>query len=383
MIATATVRTALAGCLLTAVLAPTLGPRPAAGQEAVEYTEKREKPKKLSIDFASIETATVMERDGDTSGALAVLEGASERSPEDGTLLAARGAILLRSGDVEAARIEFQRAVDANPSDPSGFAGQCVLAVMEGRPMIAEDRCLAARTRNIEDPIYAEISMAAGMLDNALGDVATSALDTLVVANPYVPALRLLSLEANLRVGNDQLARNDLGLLHQIYHPPGDAPPRILDRIAAFKLADIVGPDIPCSLAWSEVQLLRLEEREPTGKLLLRAAACRPDDDSLRSERVEQLNRDAVAARANGDHATAVDLLRQALELQPDDTVLLNNLAHFAFEGGDPTSAEAALRRLLELSPDDADLRRNYGIALMALGREDEAQPYLEGAAPQ
>ena len=350
-----------------------------SGSENFEDTLKVPDPVKLTIDFASIAAATEAEAEGDIEGALAILGGAIERNPEDGTLITARGAVHLTRGDLEAARADFDRAVAANSDDPSGFAGLCVVAVMEDKALAVQDACTAARNRNIEDPVYAEIMLTAHMLEGRLSTVVGSTLDTLVVANPYVPALRLLSLEANLQGEKPALARDDLRLLWQVYDPRGPRPPRILDRIAAFKLADIVGADLPCYLAMAEVQVDRMEGKTPATARVEQAMVCQPEDESLRGERVEQLNGEALTARANGDHAGAIALIHEALALQPDDPVLLNNLAHTAFEGGDPATAEVALRALLALTPDDPELRKNYGICLMALGREDEARPYLEG----
>lgn len=371
---------ACAALLFLPSLAPrTAGAQGGGGTQEFEDTFKMPDPVKLTIDFASIHAATEAEAEGDIEGAVAILDNAIERTPDDGTLITARGALHLARGALEAAKRDFDRAVAANSDDPSGFAGRCVMAVIEGEGMGVQDACTAARNRNIEDPVYAEIMMTSHMLEGRLSTVVGSTLDTLVVANPYVPALRLLSLEANLQGEKPALARDDLRLLWQVYDPPGQIPPRIIDRIAAFKLADIVGADIPCYLALAEVQVDRMEGKTPASARVQQAMVCQPEDETLRGERVEQLNRDAMAARGNGDHVQAIFLFQEALTMQPDDPVLLNNLAHTAFEGGDPASAEVALRTLLTLTPDDPELRKNYGICLMALGREDEARPYLEG----
>jgi Flp pilus assembly protein TadD len=364
--------------LLGSLTLPRTASAQAYTQEQLEDTVAVPDPVVLTIDFAAIAEATRAEQTGDVEGALAILDGAIERGPGDGTLIAARGAVLLQAGDREGARAEFTRAVAANSDDPSGFAGLCAMAVLDGAGMHIEDACTAARSRNIADPIYGEIAMATEMMEGRLSDVVVSTLDTLAVANPYVPAIRLLSLEANIEAGNASMARSDLRLLLQVFEPPGGVTPRILDRIAAFKLADIVGADMPCALAWAEVRIARLEGIETASAHLERVAICRPDDESVREQRLAQLNREGMEARATGDHATAIARFQAAMDIRDDDPVLLNNLAHTAFEGGDPATAERALRALLALTPDDAEMRRNLGICLMAQGREDEAKPYLE-----
>ncbi|MDP7113119.1 MAG: tetratricopeptide repeat protein [Myxococcota bacterium] len=374
------VELAVAFLLLLASLAlPRSVSAQAYSQEQLETTVAIPDPVKLTIDFAAIAEATVAEQEGDVEGALAILDAAIERGPDDGTLIAARGAVLLQAGDPDGARAEFTRAVAANSDDPSGFAGLCAMAVLEGAGMRIEDSCTAARSRNLQDPIYAEIAMATEMMEGRLSDVVVGTLDTLAVANPYVPAIRLLSLEANIEAGNTSMARSDLRLLWQVFAPPGGVTPRILDRIAAFKLADIVGADMPCALAWAEIRIGRLEGNDTAASYLEKVATCRPEGESVREQRLAQLNREGMEARTTGDHATAIARFRAAMDIRDDDPVLLNNLAHTAFEGGDPATAELALRALLALTPDDAEVRRNLGICLMALGREDEARPYLEG----
>ncbi len=363
------------------VLGPlTAPPGVAGGSPGLTAVKRADIPPavKLAIDFEAIQAATEAEREGDIEGAFLILDGAIERSPDDGTLITARGALRLAQGDQEAARVDFRQAIAANSNDPSGFAGLCLLAVLDGAPMQIEDACTAARNRNIVDPVYGQIMMATTILEADLGGVEVGTLDTLAVANPFVPAVRLLSLEANLRADKHAMARGDLQLLWQVYAPPRGGPPRILDRIAAFKLADVVGADIPCYLALAEVRLDWAEDRTSSGALVEQALTCRPGDETLRARRVVQLQRDAMTARDSGEHARAVGLFLEALALQPDDPILLSNLAHTAFEGSDLATAEAALRALLALTPDDPELRRNYGVTLMTLGREDEASTYLE-----
>jgi Flp pilus assembly protein TadD len=372
--------TAGVGLVLIGLLpadAQTVFPSPAG--EGVDNIIEVPRPVRLSIDFETIQAATETERDGDVEEALRILDGGIERRPKDGTLIAARGAVHLQGGDLVAARADFERAIAANSHDPSGFAGLCVLAVLEGAPMRIEDHCRAARNRNIVDPVYGQIAMATTIMGANLGAVEVRMLDTLAVANPYVPAIRLLSLEVCLSAGNSAMARGDLRLLWQVYELPGDAPPRILDRIAAFKLADIVGADIPCYLALAEVEIDRHEGKTSSSARIEQAFACEPDNETLRADRVEQLNRGALAARDNGDYVQAISLLQEATALEPTDPALLDNLAHVAFEGGDPATAEAALLALLTLTPDDPELRYNYGVCLVALGREEEARPFLQG----
>jgi len=356
-------------------------PLAAQAQNDLAETEKRPDPIELTIDFASIQQATELEVAGDVDGALAALVAASAEHPEDATLVAAHGVVLLRRGDVDGARTDFQRAVEVNADDPSGYAGLCYLAVLDGKEGTAHTTCTTARNRNLVDPAYVQVSVTFGMLEEGAVAAAAEALQPLVAANPYVPALRLVSLEVNLRMKRFGEARVDLEMLQQMYRPASGVP-RIIDRLAAFRMADLYGTDLDCYLSSATLQIAEGEGQPPSVADLERVAACRPDDGAVTEQLVQQHNADGMAARAAGDSATAVEHFKAALALKERDPVLLTNLSYAAFEGQDLATAEEALRTLLEVTPDDAEARRNYGIVLMALGREAEARPYLEEAQP-
>ena len=70
-------------------------------------TANTEPPVKLVIDFVALHEASELEQAGDIEGALARLKAAESAAPEDGTLVAAQGAILLARGDREAAKADL------------------------------------------------------------------------------------------------------------------------------------------------------------------------------------------------------------------------------------------------------------------------------------
>jgi len=339
-------------------------------------------PVKLTIDFAAIAAADELERAGDTEGALALLEQACLDHPDDGTLIAAIGTIYVRLGDLEQAEAAFQRAADANTDDPSGFAGLCYISVVEGKDGLAADRCSAARNRNIVDPVYGKITVASEMMTSAeleFAEVLPGTLDSLISAHPYVPAGRLLSLKARMDEGNFDAVRADLAMLSQMFEPEHGVP-RIIDRISAFRVADVVGADIPCLLSWATLLMAEDDGKFPEIEDLKRLAQCRPDDPSIVLRLVEHYNAEGVSARNNSDLTAAAEAFRAGLELAPEDLTLLSNLSYATFENEDLEGAEDALRRLLALTPDDPQVRKNYGVVLMLLGREEEGRPYIDEA---
>ncbi len=94
--------------------------------------------------------------------------------------------------------------------------------------------------------------------------------------------------------------------------------------------------------------------------------------------RVEPRHRDALqhlgmVATQTGDHGLAVDLIRQAIEVGPDDAAMHNNLGCALRQQGRLDEAVTHYRRALELKPDYAEAHSNMGLALRACGELDEA----------
>ena len=354
----------------------------ASAQSEPELDMELDPPVKLTIDFASIAEADKLEASGDVEGALALLEQASLDHPDDGTLIAAMGAIHVQLGDLDKAEELFGRAADANTEDPSGFAGLCYIAVAQGKAGLAVDRCSAARNRNIVDPVYGQVTMVAEMLTNAeieFADVLPSTVDGLVTAYPYVSVCRLLAVEAKIRGENYDAAKPDLAMLQQMFQPQHGVP-RLTDRLSAYRVADVVGTDIDCMISSATLKVREHEGQPADIEDLRQLAACRPDDESITSRLVQHYNTEGMNARNNADLPAAIVAFRAGLELAPEDATLLSNLSFATFESGDLEGAEEALRRLLAITPDDPQIRKNYGVTLMMLGREEEGRPYIEEA---
>lgn len=81
-----------------------------------------------------------------------------------------------------------------------------------------------------------------------------------------------------------------------------------------------------------------------------------------------------IAASLDGDPVTARRLLKRAVEIVPDSTSLLNELALVEDELDHPLEAEAALRRALEIEPDNPVVLGNLAVLLLDLERIAEAK---------
>jgi Flp pilus assembly protein TadD len=81
------------------------------------------------------------------------------------------------------------------------------------------------------------------------------------------------------------------------------------------------------------------------------------------------------------DSDDAVEHLRKATELAPDDASAWHHLGEALATEGNMSEADAAFRRAVELDPDDQVALTHLGHTSMAVGRGEEAVGYLARAA--
>ncbi len=85
----------------------------------------------------------------------------------------------------------------------------------------------------------------------------------------------------------------------------------------------------------------------------------------------------ALNAQKNGKNIQAILYYEQALELNPNASALLNNLAWLYYEENNPLALDTA-QRAYELSPERAAILDTYGWILVNKGRKDEGIEILE-----
>ncbi|WP_421862607.1 tetratricopeptide repeat protein [Parvibaculum sp.] len=84
---------------------------------------------------------------------------------------------------------------------------------------------------------------------------------------------------------------------------------------------------------------------------------------------------------AQGDWAGAVDYFQRAVNVRPSSAEFLNNLgyAQLCVGGEAVPAAEFNLRQAQELDPGSTSIRNNLVIALMMVGKDDQARRLLSG----
>ncbi|HZP48171.1 MAG TPA: sulfatase-like hydrolase/transferase [Vicinamibacterales bacterium] len=98
---------------------------------------------------------------------------------------------------------------------------------------------------------------------------------------------------------------------------------------------------------------------------------------------VDAYNARGLAAMRRGRHDAAQQSFRKMLELDPGSSTAYANMAADDLAARKLPDAADALTHAVALDPRNFDALYNLGMALDALGRRDEARPYLERFAAQ
>jgi tetratricopeptide (TPR) repeat protein len=286
----------------------------------------------------------------DAQKRIAAFDKAVELAPRDADIRRTRGLALLVEDEFAKARDDLQIAIEEKPDDPSlheALGMACLMGEQYDDAIKALDKAVdlapdatgpllqRARVRAVkeefdaaiadidkaieidaEDPasfiLRARVHQQAGSTDKALADVER----VLEQAPDYPPALEMRGLLA--------AERHDY-----------EAAIRDFRRLVAKKADDPV--------LISQLAMLYLAAKQPREAIRRFTRALEIDDEHFASRRGR-----SDAEISIGDHKAAVTDLEKALELKPDDTGVLNNLAWLL-----ATSPEDGLRdgkRAIELA---------------------------------
>jgi tetratricopeptide (TPR) repeat protein len=235
------------------------------------------------------------------------LEVAIEEQPRNASLHEALGIALLLSKDIEKARAAFGRAIELEP-DAAG-------------PLLQRARVLAVEGKN--DEALADIKQA---VDLEPANLAALLLRARIHQQAGDGDAAMADVEAVLETSPDLPAALELRGLMAAERRDYEAAIRDFRRLAARNPDDIA--------VIGQLGLLYLAANQPREAIARFTRALEIDEKNFPCRRGR-----SDAAISIGDHPAALSDLEKALELKPDDSGVLNNLAW-----------------LLATSPDD-DLR--------------------------
>lgn len=98
----------------------------------------------------------------------------------------------------------------------------------------------------------------------------------------------------------------------------------------------------------------------------------------VKDNRVKSLNRSAIVHFNNAEYDQALSKLKEALEISPDSSELLANMAHIEASQGQLKDAEESFRKALEIKPDLEPAISGLGTVLVMTGRSDDTIDFLQ-----
>lgn len=270
--------------------------------------------------------------------------GLADSLPDQVWPLALQGAIALRSGDGDAARSYYSRALDKNPSVPEQTALLFNLAQAEALRQDVE-AVEAALERVIGlDPTNARANLMLAEL--ALRERDTSAAATYLANAPESAARLQLEGQLAFAEGRDSDAL-------ELFITNYEQNPSAQSAVLAYSAARRVGEPNPES--WLEDWL----EEDP--------------------ENAEVNFIYGTHILENGGQLEAIDRFETVIAAQPEHAAALNNLAWLYGEANDPR-AIATARRAYDAAPTNGAIADTLGWLLLGEGNAAEAMPVLEQA---
>ena len=268
--------------------------------------------------------------------AAAVVAGQSAQAavPDSAAILEALGVAQFASGEPNQAVATLKRAVQLRPESATTLL---VLADLQSRVKDWDGAIQSMRTVVDLQPGSAAIWLALAAVYDDSGRLSAGMEEAGRLKKQYPDRATGFGLEGELYVRQKKLP----------------------EAIAAYRTAVTRQPDAPVAL-----RLLALLDAAGKGDEV-QAVAQRwirdhPRDVPVRSFLAE------IAMRRN-DNKSAVQQLRNALEFEPENVVVVNNLAWVLGEMGDPKALEYA-EKAYALAPNVANINNTYGWLLVQKG---------------
>ena len=361
--------------------------------------------------------AKLMLFSGANAQATKLVEDGLVEAPQNPDLIALRGALRVRSGDLAGARQDAETAVAAAPANEDAAALLASIESREGhqdKAIAVIVKALTAQPTNVDlRVILAQLQLNAGKRDEA-----EKTLQDLIKQEPaeLVHRYRL----AQFYVLNDNIDSAEATLRAAVGIAPSTVEPKLAlanlissrrsftQGEASLKaLVDSDRKDLPLQIGLGKFYIAhnRTAEAEAVYREVIRADALGPrglearnllaavllrtgraeEGRTLVDEVLKESPRDneALVMRANialgrGDAPGAIADLRAVLRDQPGSQPLLRALSQAYEINGDATLAEETLRSAVQASPRNLESRMALAQYLIKAERPDEAQPVVD-----
>ena len=281
-------------------------------------------------------------------------------APEDFRWPYLLGVLQQEAGRLEEALASIGRALAAPERYYPGLLRMATLQIALGRPQDAERWLAPARVHAPGDPALlareGELALA-----TARPQAAAAALEAALRREPRATRLHYLLGMAYRALGRREDALRELARAGPVGVRARDP---LLEGVRALRVGE-------SSFMIEGHQALRAGDTDAAAVAFARAA-----EASGGTSLPALLNLAAAEAR-RGRRDEAIARLGEARRLDPHHDAVLFNLGVLLAQAGRAAEAEPLLAAVVERAPSDAEARAEWGLALLALGRLDDAQRAL------
>ena len=325
---------------------------------------------------ALVQRAQVRIKLGQPDEAARELAQAIEHTPDRVELRVTYARVLLEQRDISGARAQFRKVIELQPDNADAHYSLGLLALDQGEPRVAEGhfrRLLALGQREQEAYYY-------------LGRIAELRNDPKAAIEWYGRVQQGDYLfDARVRSARLRAGMGDLSSARRMLHELRLRNPQLAVRLylaegallvaageyqAAFDMYSTVLAELPNN---SDIQYARALVAEKLGKIALA-------EQDLRAI-TEREPRNAHAWNAlgytladrTGRLQEALEYIRRALELAPDEPAIIDSMGWVQYRLGNLDEAEVWLRKAWEKSK-DPEIAAHLGEVLWQSGKRDEAR---------
>ena len=330
-------------------------------------------------------------------GPMGSLVGRGELEERDAIVLAqftgAPGDSVLTGAVTEAFRVDFEQSTIVRLVGPQQIAD--VLRRMQRDPGVAVDEALAREIAEREgfkavvtgevNPVGRGFVLSARLLA-ADGRVLASERETALDSGSVLPAIDELSKSLRERIGESLRTIRANPPLEQVTTSSMEALRRYTQSLRARDEGDsqralellqqAIEADSGFAMAWRKIAAIAGSPGMDDG-LRVRAATRAYELRDRLTDRERHLAAAGFHAWVRGDIDAAEREYRAVLDLHPDETAALNNLAVILMNRGEHAEAEALLSRAVGIGGSYV-FHDNHADALYYLGRRDDAFAALE-----
>ncbi len=311
---------------------------------------------------ARIQLVKLHQDRNDLAAAVAVIDAAIERDPLEPVWHQAKGELLRREGELQLAAQSHSEAYRLRPTKARLTALSKVVMEMEKPNFAVLVRMFAAADFWLEQDsklrsLYARALNGAGQRTAALAQMRIAYREH---PGQDDPQLATESVEAWFRSLQELFPRSQVQELEQFVLEVSDDKPTTRDLHWLARSWFNSGPD-------GGSRAIELQRR-----------AIKEASEDVPQFRVLLLMNLGIFTLTAKQYQAAVDAFDQVIELDPDNSLALNNAA-FVYAGrlGDPNKALGLAKHASELRPDDPSILDTLGWVLYHLQRFEEAEDAL------